>query len=116
MATGSHYGVPLSYVIIDNSIYYHATNVGGSKYNNILNNNKVSFTVVEKTKVLPEKFGTLFESAISFGEASVVTDEDERLMVLREFLKKYCSEFIAEGEKYIAAAGGKNNDSKNNNR
>ena len=104
---GQPYGVPLSYVVVNNCIYYHGSNAGGKKYNNIENNNKVSFSVVGKTKVLPDKFGTLYESVIVFGGADLVTDEDEKRMALNEFLKKYCSEFVTEGEKYIETAKNK---------
>lgn len=101
------YGVPVSYVYMDDCIYIHSTNAGGHKYNNIKNNNRVCFTVVGKTKVLPDKFGTLYESAIAFGVAELVSDEEERFMAFREFLNKYCAEFINEGEKYMKAAGPK---------
>lgn len=104
---GQPYGVPLSYVVMDNKIYYHATTAGGTKYDNIIKNKKVSFTVVGNTKILPDKFGTLYESAIVFGEASIVDDEEEKLPVFREFLNKYCAEYLAEGEKYIETAGSK---------
>jgi uncharacterized protein len=102
---GQPYGVPLSYIVKDNCIYYHCSNAGGSKHDNILNNNKVSFTVIGNTQVLPDKFGTLYESVIVFGEAGFVHDEEEKLSAFREFLKKYCSGFLAEGEKYIESAG-----------
>lgn len=101
------YGVPISYVCMSNCIYLHATSAGGLKYDNIKHNSKVSFTVVGKTQVLPDKFGTLYESAIAFGTAELVSDEEEALAAFREFLNKYCSEFIEEGEKYIKAAGPK---------
>ena len=104
---GQPYGVPLSYIVKDNCIYYHSTNAGGSKHDNILNNKKISFTVVGNTQVLPDKFGTLFESVIVLGEANLVNDEDEKLSAFREFLKKYCDGFLAEGEKYIENAGPK---------
>jgi Predicted flavin-nucleotide-binding protein len=104
---GQPYGVPLSYVVRNNCIYYHAANAGGSKYDNILFNHKVSFTVVGNTKVLPEKFGTLYESVVVFGEASVVDDPEEKLTVFREFLIKYCSGYISEGEKHIENSGSK---------
>ena len=104
---GQPYGVPLNYVVVDNYIYCHGNGTGGSKLNNIKNNNKVSFSVVGKTKVLPDKFGTLYESVIIFGEADLVTDEKEKIMVFREFLMKYCSDFIEEGERYIKSVGHK---------
>lgn len=106
-SNGQPYGVPLSYIVMDNGIYFHATNAGGSKHDNILKNSKVSFTVVGNTQVLPDKFGTLFESAIAFGEAAVVENAEEKITVFREFLRKYCAEYLAEGEKYIENAGPK---------
>ena len=60
------YGVPLSYVVIDKNIYIHGAGVG-TKLDNISVNDKVSFTVVGKTKVLQEQFSTEYESAIAFG-------------------------------------------------
>ena len=104
---GQPYGVPLSYVLIDRTIYYHATNAGGTKQDNLEQNPKVTFTVVGKTRVLPEKFGTLYESAIALGTASVVTDEEERMLAFREFVLKYSADFIPEGEKYIETMGPK---------
>lgn len=106
-SNGQPYGVPLSYVVNDNCIYYHATNSGGNKYDNILYNNKVSFTVVGNTQILPDKFGTQYESIIAFGEAVMVDDEEVRLIIFREFLKKYCSDYIDEGQDYIENAGPK---------
>ncbi|MDR1147888.1 MAG: pyridoxamine 5'-phosphate oxidase family protein [Spirochaetaceae bacterium] len=104
---GWPYGTPVNYVVADKHIYFHGTASGGSKYDNIMRDGRVCFTVVGKTEVTPEKFGTLFESVIAFGEASLVSDEEERLAVFREFLKKYSSEFLTEGEKYIKAMGPK---------
>lgn len=101
------YGVPVSYVTGEGCLYYHNTNAGGTKNDNILANKKVSFTVVGDTKVLPDKFGTLFESAIVYGEAELVTDEEEKLTAFREFLGKYCQGFLTEGEEYIKNAGPK---------
>lgn len=104
---GQPYGVPLSYAVKDNCIYYHSAIAGGSKHDNILNNKKVSFTVVGDTQVLPDKFGTLYESVIVFGEAAPVDDEEERLSAFRELLVKYCSGYLSEGEDAIKRTGAK---------
>jgi len=102
---GQPYGVPISYVLLDGFIYFHATNAGGHKFDNFSTNNKVSFTVVGDTKVLPEKFGTLFESAIVFGKVAMVDGEAERLEAFRALVNKYCADFLQEGEDYIKNAG-----------
>lgn len=101
------YGIPISYVLVNGSIYIHGTNAGGHKYINIEGNNRVSFTVVGKTQVLPDKFSTLYESAIAFGTIETVSDEEERLLAFREFLNKYSPDFLTAGEQYISTAGSK---------
>jgi uncharacterized protein len=103
--SGQPYGVPVSYVVMDGAVYFHSTNAGGHKFDNFTKNNKVGFTVVSNTKVLPDQFATLYESVVVFGEASVVDDEAERLAAFREFLPKYSPSFLSEGEQYIKTAG-----------
>lgn len=101
------YGVPVSYVVIDNSIYIHCAMVG-SKIDNINANSKVSFTVVGKTKVLQDKFSTEYESVIVMGTASIAS-EDERTEPLLEFINKYSHEFLKEGREYVERAKNKTN-------
>ena len=96
---GQPYGVPLSYVYKDNSIYFHCA-VAGQKLDNITTNAKVSICVVGSTTVLPETFGTLYESAVVFGIASEVHDV-ERHQALVWLLEKYCSDFMEGGLQYI---------------
>jgi len=96
---GQPYGVPLSYVYRNDAIYFHCA-LSGQKLDNIDFNAKVSFCAVGKTKVLPDKFGTEYESAIAFGVASAVTGS-ERLDALLWLLEKYCADFIEAGKQYI---------------
>ncbi|MDD2273923.1 MAG: pyridoxamine 5'-phosphate oxidase family protein [Desulfuromonadaceae bacterium] len=96
---GQPYGVPLSYVHKGESIYFHCA-ISGHKLENIEHNAKVSFCVVGKTKVLPDKFGTEYESAVVFGRVSEVKGA-ERNDALLWLLEKYCSDFIEEGKRYI---------------
>ena len=96
---GQPYGVPLSYVYRNNSIYFHCALIG-QKLDNIADNPRVSFCVVGKTKVLPGKFATEYESAVAFGLASEVYG-NERYNALVWLLEKYCPDFIDEGKQYI---------------
>ena len=97
---GQAYGVPLNYVYKNNCLYFHCA-LEGHKLENIKANNKVSFCVVERAKVLPDQFSTQYESAIVFGTASEVQGS-ERLEVLLSFVEKYSPGFIEEGKKTIA--------------
>ena len=76
------------------------------KLENINYNNKVSFCVVGKTCVIPEKFSTKYESTILFGEANEVFGEEKNEALL-ELLKKYSPNFIDKGKFYIKNAGDK---------
>lgn len=97
------YGVPLSYVHKNGGIYFHCA-VSGQKLDNIESNPKVSFCVVGKTKVLPDKFATEYESAVAFGVASEVSGS-ERHNALLWLLEKYCPDFIEDGKQYIEQKG-----------
>jgi nitroimidazol reductase NimA-like FMN-containing flavoprotein (pyridoxamine 5'-phosphate oxidase superfamily) len=96
---GQPYGVPLSYVHREGAIYFHCA-LSGHKLENIGQNAKVSFCVVGKTKVLPDKFGTEYESAVVFGRASEVNGAEKHDALLW-LLEKYCPDFIEEGKRYI---------------
>jgi nitroimidazol reductase NimA-like FMN-containing flavoprotein (pyridoxamine 5'-phosphate oxidase superfamily) len=98
---GQPYGVPLSYVHKDGCIYFHCARAG-QKLDNIAANPRVSFCVVGRTKILPDKFGTEYESALALGVVSEVF-EIERYDVLVLFLEKYCQGFMEEGKQYIEA-------------
>lgn len=99
---GQPYGVPLNYSYADDVIYFHCA-TDGHKLRNLRNNSKVCFCVVGKTEVLPDKFATRYESAIVFGQAFELTD-DEKHKGLLEIVKKYSPGHIKEGLQYIESA------------
>ena len=102
---GQPYGVPVSYSYTGDVIYFHCA-VEGHKLENLSGNNRVSFCVVGKTQVLPDKFATNYESVIIFGKAFEVTD-DEKHTALVELLKKYSPGFMEKGLRYIEGDSGK---------
>jgi nitroimidazol reductase NimA-like FMN-containing flavoprotein (pyridoxamine 5'-phosphate oxidase superfamily) len=98
-ADGQAYGVPLNYVFKNNCLYFHCA-LEGHKLDNIRANNKVSFCVVGRAKVIPEKFTTAYESAVAFGTASEVQGNEKHEAML-SLLEKYSHEFMEEGKKTI---------------
>jgi nitroimidazol reductase NimA-like FMN-containing flavoprotein (pyridoxamine 5'-phosphate oxidase superfamily) len=96
---GQAYGVPLNYVFKNSCLYFHCA-LEGHKLDNIRANNKVSFCVVGRARVLPEKFTTSYESAIAFGTASEVQGS-EKVEAMLSLLEKYSPDFIEEGKKTI---------------
>lgn len=99
---GYPYGVPLSYIYLNDAIYFHGS-TKGHKFDNITSNDKVSFCVVGQTQVLPDEFSTKFESVIIFGRATEIFD-DEKNMALLEIVNKYSPDYIEQGKEYISKA------------
>ena len=97
------YAVPLSYAYANNCIYFHCA-IEGHKLDNIKRNPKISFCVVGDTKVLPDKFSTVFESVVVFGKAELINDKVEKAKGLSILVDKYSPEFTMEGEEYINRA------------
>ena len=97
---GYPYGVPMSYVVLDNAVYFHCGKEG-HKIDNIKYNDKVSFAVVGKSQTLAKEFTVDYSSVIVFGTTSEVSG-DEKYNALLELIKKYSSEFLEEGKAYIA--------------
>ena len=93
------YGVALNYCLTDGCIYFHCA-LEGRKINNLNNNPKVSFCVVGNTQVLPDKFGTKYESCIIQGLASESFGE-EKQSALEGFVNKYSKDFVSQGLEYI---------------
>jgi nitroimidazol reductase NimA-like FMN-containing flavoprotein (pyridoxamine 5'-phosphate oxidase superfamily) len=100
---GQPYGIPLSYCVSNNSIYFHCA-VEGHKLENLAANSRVSFCVVGTTEVLPDQFATRYESVVVSGKATEIFDEEKQLG-LEGLLPKYSAGFAAEGLNYIKAKG-----------
>ncbi len=96
---GKPYGVPLNFCLIDHCIFFHCA-VEGRKIDNIKQNKSVSFCAVGNTEILPDKFGTKYESVIVSGEVEEVFDMNKQI-ALEGILHKYSPEHIDKGIKYI---------------
>lgn len=100
------YAVPVNYVVVNNKIYIHGTCEESQKNENINNNPHVCFTVVGNTEVLASEFSERYESAVVLGTAKLSNKED-KITALEEFINKYSSDFKESGMKYIKAAADK---------
>ena len=84
---GYPYAVPLSYVYTEEKIYFHSAKTG-HKVDAILNNSKVSFTVVDEDTIVSEEYTTYFRSVIAFGKARIV-ENSERITAFKALVNKY---------------------------
>lgn len=73
---GYPYGVPLNYCYEDGKIYFHCAK-SGHKTDAIMNDPRVCFTVVDRDDVAEELLTTLYRSAVAFGRARIVPEEEK---------------------------------------
>lgn len=99
---GYAYGIPISYAYDKDSrsLYFHCA-LEGQKIDLLRKDNKVSFCVVGKTEPIAEKFTTLYESVIVFGDAHLDLSEEEKRKALRLLVKKYSPGLEEMGETYM---------------
>lgn len=81
------YAVPVSYVYFNGKIYFHSAKAG-HKIDAIVNNPKVSFSVIDEDTIVSEKYTTYFRSVIAFGKARI-TEGDEKLEAFKALVEKY---------------------------
>lgn len=103
---GYPYGVPVNYVYLNDKIYIHSAKYG-YKMEALEKNDKVCFTAILNSQILPEKFTAAFESVIAFGKAALVEDSAEKKAVLDTFIERFSPDFKENGQKFIAGAIGK---------
>jgi len=85
---GTPYCIPVSPVLVDDSIYFHCA-TEGQKLTNIELCDSVCISAVRYTKLVPEKFSTEYESAVATGKCCIVSEDKEKIMALRKLCEKY---------------------------
>jgi len=102
-ASGWPYAVPVNHVLAGDVLYIHCA-TEGHKLENIAHEERVSFCAVASARVLPASLSTLYESAIVFGRAAVVTDPTEKRRGLELLAVRFCAALTPEAEKAIATS------------
>jgi hypothetical protein len=103
-ADGWPYGVPVNHVLCGDVLYIHCARAG-HKLENVAHEDRVSFCAVACATVLPATLSTLYESAVVFGRAAVVTDPAERRQALDALAIRFCGGLTPEAERTIATSG-----------
>jgi nitroimidazol reductase NimA-like FMN-containing flavoprotein (pyridoxamine 5'-phosphate oxidase superfamily) len=102
-ADGWPYAVPVNHVLAGDVIYIHCAQEG-HKLENLAHEERVSFCAVASARVLPEALSTLYESAVVFGRAAVVTDPTEKRRGLELLAVRFCGALTPEAEKAIVTS------------
>lgn len=93
---GYPYGIPMSYIFENGNIYFHCGK-NGHKIDNFNYCDRVSFNIVYDTELVPKNLDHHYKSVIAFGKVVEVNDE-EKIMALRNLVKKYAPGFEDNGE------------------
>ncbi len=96
------YGTPMSYIFMDNKIYFHCATVG-QKLRNIAHNPKVCFTIVTDVEPVFSNgdFSTFYSSVMIFGNAKEVTDTDVKTKMLVDLCERYLPEHAGNAAEYV---------------
>jgi hypothetical protein len=89
--------IPMNFVFINDTVYIHS-HIRGEKLDNIKRNQKVGFEVDKSLEFLPSYFSdptdasladTLYISVVIKGNASIVSNKEEKTNALNGLMKKY---------------------------
>ena len=89
--------IPMNFVFINDAVYMHS-HIRGEKLDNIRRNQKVGFEVDKSLEFLPSYFSdptdasladTLYISVVMKGNASIVSDKEEKTNALNGLMEKY---------------------------
>ncbi len=83
----SPYAIPMHYLFANNRIYMQ-TRPYGQKISNIQRDPRCSFAVLDTEGPNAER-RVCFESSVIKGKAKMITDENEKMRILKDLNKKY---------------------------
>lgn len=92
---GEPYGVPLSHVYSDGSLYFHSA-LTGLKLELIRQNPNASYTVIAQDEIHPERYTIYFRSVIAFGRVRIIESPQQKRRCL-ELLGLRCNSDDPEG-------------------
>ena len=98
-ADGWPYAVPVNHVLIGDALYVHCA-LEGHKLENIAHEERVSYCAVASATVVPSILSTMYESAIVFGRAALVTDAAEKRTALRLLTERFCGQSKEQDERF----------------
>jgi cytidylate kinase len=98
---GWPYAVPISYVLMDEAVYFHSA-LDGRKMEAMRADDRACFTVVGDTQpVYARNFTTYYESAMIVGHVSPVEEEQEKYNSLMALAAKYLPAHLDKSDKDI---------------
>ncbi len=87
---GAPYCIPISPVMVDGDLCFHSAR-HGRKADLMRANPTVCVSAACDTRLVPEEFTTEFASAVATGRAVEVTDDAEKVRMLRALCERYAA-------------------------
>lgn len=103
---GSPYGLPVTIARDGRAVYFHSA-LEGRKVACLQRSPKVCLSFVGETRVPPGKFTTLFESAVAFGIAEAVTEEEEKIHALQLLCQRHTPDNMESFPRAVAKSLGR---------
>lgn len=97
---GIPYGLPIHFVREENTLIFHCA-LEGRKLDCLRHQPRASFCVVGKTQVVPDKFMTLYESAVLEGSLELTGESSRKYEDLMKFCVKYSPEHLEKAKTTI---------------
>ena len=98
---GQPYGIPVNYVWDGQDALFIHSAVDGRKIRAIKAHPDVSFCIVGKVHLLPQRFSTERESVVLRGQAHLGLSDEEKRQALILLLEKLAPSNMENGRKYI---------------
>ena len=100
---GTPYGLPVTIVREGRNIYFHSA-LEGRKVECLRRQPRVCLTCVGDTAIQQDRFTTLYESAVAFGTAAEVTENAEKVEVLRLLCLRHTPDNMADFDRAVNAS------------
>ena len=100
---GTPYGLPVTIVREGRNIYFHSA-LEGRKVECLRRQPRVCLTCVGDTAIQQDRFTTLYESAVAFGTAAEVTENAEKVEVLRLLCLRHTPDNMRDFDRAIGTS------------
>lgn len=104
LGVGAPYAIPLNTVLCGETVYFHCARQG-HKLDNMRADSRVTLSCTSYEKVIPEELTTVFETALVFGHAREVTDEQERRAALDALVRKFAPSELGRMDAHMEKTG-----------
>ena len=97
---GTPYGLPVTIVREGRNVYFHSA-MEGRKVECLRRQPRVCLTCVGDTAIQQDRFTTLYESAVAFGTASEVTEDQDKVRALRLLCQRHTPDNMADFDRAV---------------